>query len=295
MLAFPSTLVTATSTRLEEITPPGRVPLPTATVRPVSDVREQGYIETKAELAPKPRFETARMGANKFASAYIRAKSPRIAIYFNRSLSDQVTEWASTRRAVDQIQYEGRAKNPLSVDGKKILSGTSETKGMVTRTREEQEAVGSMGMRDDPAERWAWEFEDAIVNRFLDQNVNVVDRALMFRLMANKSAPFSTISNETSALQNYADVLIEVLVTNSGRSLIGYDFRATAKSIKQQTILASTFFDGTNNTNIVTERYTANQDGYRKVKEQAPLQIDDVAEQLSQKLMSALAKRWDRN
>ncbi|NJR72238.1 MAG: hypothetical protein HC782_04155 [Gammaproteobacteria bacterium] len=285
----------ANNPRLEEATPYGRVPPSNSPVRSEGIPREQNYIGTKVTPAPKPRFDSETADAEKFGSAYQRAKSPRIAIYFNRSLSDQVSEWVSTRRTLDQLQYESNVKNSQTMDGKKIASGTSAIKGEVTRTNEQQVFAGNAGERDDPAERWVWEFENAIINRFLDQNVNVVDRALMFRLMANKSPSVSNINNESSALSSYADVLIEVLVTRSNNSHIGYDFRATAKSIKQQTIIASTFFDGATNTNAVTERYTTDQSGYRKVIEQAPLKIDDVAAQLSLKLMSALTKRWAKN
>jgi hypothetical protein len=289
-----SSTLLAQGSRIEQATPPGSVPPPRANERPLVVEREQGYIGSKA-IAPQPRFESDRSAMSAFADAYKRAKSPRIAIYFNRTLSDRITEWVGTERTLKSVQYEGRVTNPISHDGKRQTSGKSDAMGSITSTREEQIAVGAGGGRSDPSERWAWEFEDAVVNQFLDQRVNVVDRALMLRTMASKSSkdsiPISTTSNEAEALQKFTDILVEILVTRSSRSPLGYDFRATAKNIRTQTIVASTFVDGTTNPNPVTDRYINDSNGYRKIQEQAPLQIEDVARQLSVGLMRSLTSR----
>lgn len=284
---------------LELPTPPGQVPPP----RPVMPIGpEPTAVQPAARVSAQDRLVVSRSQAPDrsgiragFEQAYRKAGAPRMAVYFNRELSDEVREWVPedavttvrTRTEHDQLRVDAGKRGKLDAESTSTIENTA-----TTRT---QSAVGLTGYRDDPREAWKWEFEDTVTNEFLVTRANLVDRSVIFRLMAKHSpqtagvgGSLSTNLNEMSALEKYADVLVEVLVTESPGSVTGYDFRATAKQIKTGRLVGTAYVRGSESLYSPDVRYVAGPSGYTKqVTRQLPT-VADVSSLLATRLMQSM-------
>ena len=286
--AFDSPLGT---TRLEERTPPGKVPPPPATPRPgASAAQEQPSIAVpdieKDDIA-------ARSAAiiDAFEAANKKAGSPRIAVYFNRELSDEIREWIPGDRHQSTVEVS------QTVSGNSIATGpvNGQATTSVKTDARSQFYVGVTGGRDDPRETWKWEFEDAITDTLLQGNASIIDRAVIFRLMAKQSpqtagldGSASTTLNEISALGEFADILVEMKVKRTS-SAVGYDFRATAKSVKTGRILGSAYVSHADDEHNTKRRWAATDRGYEVVGVESDLTVDTVAREITLKLMESMA------
>lgn len=287
-------------------TPSGQVPPP----RPVAPiVNEVPAVVPKAPASAgsdrlvvsrsqAPDRSGIRMG---FEQAYRKAGAPRMAVYFNRELSDEVREWVPedavtnvrTRTETDSLHVDVTNKGRPNRSGE--LNAESQSTIENSSTVRRQSYVGVTGYRDDPREAWKWEFEDTVTNEFLITGANLVDRNLIFRLMAKNSpqtagmsGSISTSINEVSALEKYADVLVEVLVTESPGSATGYDFRATAKEIKTGRLVGTAYVRGSEPLFGPDVRYVAGPTGYTKqVTRQIP-SVADVSSLLATRLMQSM-------
>lgn len=279
----------AGETRLEQRTPPGRVPPPPATATQAPALAGEQPSIADAEPVGEPSAQDDQI-VNAFAAAYRKAGAPRLAVYFNRALSDEVREWIPG----DQVQTEVHMTH--SASGNSIGTGPISGQGSTSVTAEARSRhyVGATGGREDPREAWKWQFEDAITNLFLQGNANVVDRAVIFRQMARQApqtagmdGSTSTTLNEISALDKFADVLVEMQVTRS-KSDLGYDFRATAKNVKTGRILGTAFVTGSSDSENAKHRYVATSRGYEKQEVASDLTVEKVSRALTLKLMRSL-------
>ena len=125
---------------------------------------------------------------------------PRIAIFLNRELSDEVRDWAMDDGWVYYAETTG--------------------KGGWRGERYYVKRVDESGARPSPREYWMWGFEDAFMQPFMEAGANLVDRATILRLTAAKEQakqgtlrPLAPKEIETDALVGYADLFIEVLIT----------------------------------------------------------------------------------
>lgn len=281
------------SDRLEQRTPAGRVPPPPATT-----LRAPALADEQPSIAEPADDDTASADAvvQAFAAAYRKAGSPRLAVYFNRALSDEIREWIPGDHLQADLQMTHSASGHSLATGP--VSGQSTTS--VKADIRSRQYVGATGGRQDPREAWKWEFEDAITSLFLQGNAKVVDRAVIFRQMA-KQAPqtagmdgsTSTNLNEISALDKFADILVETQVTRS-RSATGYDFRATAKNVKTGQILGTAFVNGRDDDENAPQRYVATSRGYEKQEFDPELTVEKVSRQLTLKLMRSLTAQLGR-
>ena len=275
--------------RLEQTTPAGQVfadwtPSPAAT-----DPGEQRYITAPASNTDA---EASQAITTSFSSAYRAAGSPRMAVYFNRELSEEVREWIPGYQ-----QLRVSSNQTASVTGPDLQTADASFSSDRTATLTTRHSVDASGRRVDPSEEWKWQFEDAITQVFLGAGVNVVDRAMMFRQAAHKNpnsqgadGSISITQNEMSALDAFADILVEVKVTRSA-SALGYDFRGTGKDIKTGRIIATAYLNGEGSER--EQRYVATASGYEK-QYTTPLTVDYISRELTLKLMQSMTPQLSR-
>lgn len=249
------------------------------------EVRDAESDEAAASMA---RAGARAAASGRFASAYARAGSPRIAVFVNRELSDEVREFqpiAGVQSAVSVTHTgkDGRAEH---------LDGVAQHQSFI--------AVSNDGQRSPRAEDWLWEFEHGFESPFLAARAKLVDRATIVRLAANgesrNSVEYASLSPkrvETSALIGHADLFVEVLVTDSPRSPTGFRFKATVKEVRTGRILASLVSDdGGASENPKASRVVATASGYSIVEDTEAVEIDGIARGLATQVMAELAQAW---
>lgn len=212
--------------------------------------------------------------AKRFAAVYVKAGRPRIAIFFNRTLSDEVREWIEPARTSTEVDERTVVTNHGMIvqDHTETISTTAPGHNRVTAAR------------DPLAERMAWQIESAFSGPLLGHGARLIDRATIMRLVALASgkqddakADFSIKHVEMSALVGHADYYVELLVHQAADTPLGYDLRAVVKGVKTGQIIADLTtlnwsFNPVPPTPPATRRAVATDKGYvyEEVRSPAP-------------------------
>lgn len=284
---------------LEKETPAGTVAPPAASPPPTLEQGLQaGY---KAAAAPS---SLDRAGVNEnFRAAYNKARQPRIAIYLNRALSDEVREWKADERTVvsDRIKEQ------------KVLEGIVEKKGgeLDETTKKHRDKNSTAGgefsiseqnliedsVRSPAGENWVWAFEDGFSKPFLEAGTKLIDRPTMMRLTAAEMVKNGDIQPQLSvrqvemtALKGYADLLVEILVTRSHSDTAEYDYKVAVKDIQTGQLLSntSTLYPGAEQTRSTS--YKATSSGFQAQGDDPYL----TGRQLALEVMDDLTSVWTR-
>jgi len=293
---------------LEKETPPGQVPSapeavsiqsPTPIVPPTQVGEESKKDQIFSENRNVMQAEVGRESSNlelslgtiqRFKRSYETKKSPRIAVFLNRELSDEVREWATDSRLVLSEDY-----SKTKQVGKQETEKTKITEGVSGYSQTHIETSGRPALK----EKWMWAFEDGFIQPLLQANAKLVDRGTIMRLTAavssqdkNTYAPLEVKKVEMDALKGYADIFVEILISRSPSSLYGYEFKASAKEVNTGIILA----------NVTSLRWRPEDRKQRKVYAtshdyevvdtiQIP-PVEDISSDLAIDLMNALARVW---
>jgi len=250
-----------------------------------------------------------------FASSYQRSGRPRLALYWNRQLTDTLDEWYGTTRIVVSNQHDaqmsGNVNSPaLSGSADLNVSGSSQT------TIEAQRRVRDPNSsRLQPSEAWEWQFQDGFLAPFLAAGAIVVDRATIVRIAGAEAKGSTAPTIEAKALQGLADFLMEILVSPQSQSTLGYELRARVIEVKTGRIVAYVNSRALKEWNpakeaVATNRgfelpgddddtfgpvrtnapYEATSQGF--VRSQKPPKLPEISQNLAYNVMSALMTQW---
>jgi len=215
---------------------------------------------------------------SRFEKAYKAAGRPRIAILLNRSLSDEVRDWAMDDGWVFYAETTGK--------------GGWRGEGYYV------ERVNETGARPSPREYWMWAFEDGFTKPFVESDATLIDRATILRLTAAKEQgslgtlrPLAAKKIEMDALTGYADVFVEVLISTDPSSVYGSVFKATAKEVKTGKVLANVT-SASWERDATQEEYIGAEHGYVKARRCKPPKLQLTARTLALETMSAMARMW---
>lgn len=181
-----------------------------------------------AASRPDPFASNEAMVAQ-FAAAYATGGRPRLAFYWNRQLTDNLAQWYSDSRVVSTDKSTNTTEGDLNLR----QSGNRQSVVEVQR----RDAAGERARPAKP-ESWEWEFQDGFLAPFLKADAQVMDRTAILRIMGASSEGVDPRTTEVMALQNLADLLVEVLVANSPSSTTGYELRARVLDMKTGRLLA---------------------------------------------------------
>jgi hypothetical protein len=180
------------------ITPADRAPY----ARMASEVGERRQEEARAAMQD-------RQTDGAFADAYAAAGQPLVILLFNRKLSHNIEQWQSNSRTVlgNYIDFEVNKEGVVSsVNGDQVV-----TLGFQSRATDRQRQSGLL-------ESQLWKIE-AWVQRALVP-ARFVDRTLAMRQLGSKEAMgnrgqenLNEFSVEINAFNEYADILIELLIS----------------------------------------------------------------------------------
>ncbi len=177
-----------------------------------------------------------------FRSAYISAGSPRLAVFWNRALTDSLRDMQADEKViVDQSSLK------VNRDAEDSSSETeTERVEVKIETRQQQE------LRNSPvSEVDELRFQAGYLGPLLAEGAIIIDRASVMRLtdarnrLEDGSASIDDQQLiEISALQEYADRLIQIALVPSTESKTGTFFHITITDLESGQIRASFFHDG---------------------------------------------------
>ncbi len=285
---------------METETPAGTVPPPPQVDRPLYSPEQNAFrpsvppvvaasespqvTDFAASMQAPPRRNTGTV--ERFRLAYANMKKPRIAVYFNRSLSDEVREWAADSRLAISDSFTATK----TVGGK-----TVERYDVSGETAIAREYQTENGYRQGPGERWMWAFEEGFTRPFLDSGTRIVDRASILRLAAaterdrNPHGAVEVKTVEMNALKGYADIFIEILISRSPGALYGYDFRASAKEVSTGMVIANVTSFNWSGDERRQRRVVATSHGYQVEETVSIPPLGEIASDLALDLMNAMA------
>jgi len=300
------------TTYLEKETPKGQVP-PPAFISP-----RTGGTESESQAVPetsRSKLEADMEGTRKhFAEVYVVQKQPRIVVYVNRELSDDVREWSSNYRLVTEGEIEvERAGVSVERGSEKVgpvLERGAERVGASAGKVKGKNGVFSEETRvsDDrpaPPENWMWQMEDSFFGPFLKAKAVLVDRSTILRLASSDvhagSSPAQTQPSvkqvEMAAIKDKADLLMELLVRRNPQAPAGYEFRVNVKEIKSGRILAkasSLAWKQEEQKYVLVAKYQATEHGYVRVGNDSFPRLDRVTALLAHDVMQQLISMWAR-
>ena len=213
-----------------------------------------------------------------FAKAYVAAGKPRLVVYLNRELSDEVREWVTDTRDLSVIGSPSAGKAF-------IQQGLS-----ATQVRDHNDTEVS------PGTDWQWQFEEAVLEPLINNGVRVVDRTLINRTIAAKldhsdsTKPLALKQIEMNALSQFADLLVEIRINNKPRPGSGYRLHTKVVNIKDGAVLMAEQLDSDS---MMTDGavYTASRHGYHKTASKNVLP-DQAGNAVVSQLMQDLSSHW---
>lgn len=193
---------------------------------PVGPPARDGQVMEKVKKADAAFGEQTGVVAG-FAQAYASHGKPRLALYWNRQLSEALSDWYSDVRVVNRSETNSTMSGEFNLNQSGANQNTLEIERRVQDTR-----------RGVTSESFEWEFQDAFLAPFLEAGATVVDRAAMVRLTGADMPTTGEKTIEVRALQGKADYLLEILVAPNWRSSTGYELRTRILDVKTGAIVA---------------------------------------------------------
>jgi len=252
---------------------------------------------------------TALSSLNRFASAYVAAGSPRVAILYNQTFSNQIQSWTMESKNVFQefagasVEASGTAVTAADTTSGGGISATNSsgtvTGAKVSRSESFNEYRGADGRRGFSSEYAQWTFEEGFTKPFLAAGVKVVDSALIMHTTgrnegaATDKQHVSDVNLNVDAIKQHADWLVEVLMVPDGRSVTGYLFRATVKRLSDGQVLgtAMTSLDEFKRSREKT-KVVATEGGYRFVPDDSGRPtLDEYASSVAIRLLVDLTPK----
>ncbi len=277
---------------MEEETPAGKVPPPSKSL--TAPISPQAAVSPSSQSAISVA-DTANGTIQRFSKAYADQGCPRIAVLLNRSLSDDVREWQSDTRVTAVQEDRGAIFLTEKTRDKESMITYSNLTATGTVSVDRPADSGARGSPD--AEPWLWAFEDGFIKPLLEAEAKIIDRATILRLTATAKSsgalqPIAPKQIEISALKDYADIFVEVLVARSPSAVYGYEFKASAREVNTGVILANVTSARWNSRQRTGRVVVATSEGYKVSNALALPGVQDVAFDLALDLMNSLATNW---
>jgi len=299
---------------LDRPTPPGNpVPPPVQRIEPVTQevpksnplVVQKPYAQIDSLRTADSQFVvpgktssgvTAGLSGNTlYNRLYTAQGKPRIAIFLNRELSDEVRQWAT------QHKLTTAGSGELVAGGADFVTAQAGgVGGKGNQTIYEQEYVDE-NRQTILTKSNLWEIEQGFTQPFLDAGTSLVDRATIMRLSAasqknadNSDVLVSPKLIEIRSLEKYADIFIELLVMEDPGLPIGFYMKASAKEVKTGKILVQVNTLSWNWDELLKkgEIVVAVADGYEFQETQESISLDAASSILATDVMDELCSRW---
>ena len=155
-----------------------------------------------------------------FKDSYAFAGRPRIALFWNRKLDDQLSQWYTASRSVDTRE------------------GAWSSSGF-TADQTRQDVEGRFGYRDSPSELAGFEFGAGLTRTLINSGVQIIDRDAIMRLKHGAEpelTPGVVMTDyqevEMDALLDYADLFAEILYAAHSQSASDFTVMISVKEVR---------------------------------------------------------------
>ena len=241
---------------------------------------------------PQPMPDNSPQTINAFSAAYRMAGLPRVALFWNVALTDQLAD--------DRVQST-RVQRSTTGSSSSIDQTTTGDAGSARLREGDDKRVSDMTIdrttrttnnanRGSPLqERDAFRLENAFMKSMRDGGVQFIDRAAIMRTTAaNAGGGGDSRTIETQALMGKAELMLEVLLTRDQEALLGWGFRGMLRDIDSGRMLASFYSRAMPVLAPVPAQYRATDRGFTRVEMKHVVTLEDVGRTLALDTMSEL-------
>lgn len=241
--------------------------------------------------APPQAEDPANIARRRFQSAYARAKSPRIVIFWNREFTDDVETQNES-----YVRYNQRTTNTGSASQERYRTygGT----GVYAEAESEQNISGEVraGQQSLTDGRRAsmiskaddFEVEQAYSGMMSSGGARLVDRVSIMRTTGAAKGGGSNVQQvEAEAVLGKAEIIVEVVQMEDDRSPDGFAFRVIARDVRNARILAS--FSSSGRPPVGYLPYVAGPKGFVRATPREP-GPSDIGRQLAAETMQRLSE-----
>lgn len=231
--------------------------------------------DLRNEANAPQRSESATSIIDRFKSGFGRS-NPRIAVFWNRDFSEQVSDWASTRRIV--VSGKGNLQGEVP-DGKVQLDGNGSQAAQA-----EFRSAGASAKNSAPA----FDLQAGFISQMGAAGVQVLDRTAIMRITDNalETGDFSRLSPdqarlEMRALGEHADYLLELSQVKSR------EFHIRVLDVRNGSVQTMLSSNGQPPESDKDRRWVATDHGFEKKKHKVTLA--DVGQELALQTLAKMA------
>lgn len=197
-------------------------------------------------LAPAPAPRDPRAGVvQAFGSAYRRAGSPRIVVFWNRAFDDEVASEFEDREVeheVTDVSNHGIEQTTSGPSGQTVRREGGELTERMRETTLGTKRVKPAARARQGGETVDWQLEDGFSAALGEAGVRLVDRGMVMRLtgMDTGIGERGNVQElETRGMSRYADIVLEVLAAPDSRASRGAAYRIVARDLRTARPLGS--------------------------------------------------------
>ncbi|HWV60565.1 MAG TPA: hypothetical protein VN034_07925 [Sphingopyxis sp.] len=238
-----------------------------------------------------PVIGTDPLSPAAFHDAYSRAGRPRLVIFWNRELTDQLATQSDRIVQVERSMSAASAAG-ISADGRRAgrtdRSDSVETLRVGTREVDGERPIAALTNSTD------WAVMSGFNSRLQSAGVLLVDRAVALRALAAASTAEDRQDRqtiETKALADKAEIILTVMQTPQSGTPLGAAFLVEAKRVNSGEILA-TVSDTGEPPPAKPGRFVAGANGFVREAPRAPT-AEEIGRELADRLMARLATNWN--
>jgi len=244
---------------------------------PLGAAAGPAFVIERGGLADLPASPAAQQTLQRFAQAYARAGRPRVALWWNRVLSD---------RHADESREVARVTAEVSADRRRASVEVFEGR----ETRDPAQRSTRLAERD------LFQVETEFTRGLLDAGVRLIDRATILRLAAahkQKPADLDRQQLEMQALLGHAEVFLEVLLSPDDSAPLGIGFRTDLKTVQGGQLLGSAYLTAMPELPPRGRgEYVARPGGYELVPAPPPrITVQAIGHTLALQTMQEMARR----
>ena len=230
------------------------------------------------EPATTPADEAAGMAvAALFGEAWRAAGSPRLAILWERTLDDRLSDFETSSRLV--VSRESRSGDDAAREETTVRVETA-------ADAPRRSLAGIDRLR----------FEAGFSRPFLEVGATLVDRAVAMRLLHAEQAPESASHRvddrqwvETEALRAYADMILQISTIPAKG---GVAFRVAALDLRTGAVGVDLFADDLHAVPEGEGEWRAAPGGFVRVREAGDVDFEDMGHALALRTMEELHHAW---